>query len=794
MAKLRPRRERILPKLLLLAAAVPPAGLALLVYFWGVDLPYWDQWALVPMLEEDAAGSLELRDLWRQHNEHRPFFPRLVMIALARLSGWNILWELTANMLLAAVSLTTAVWMFRRHDAPRALSLAAFASLLIFNPSQWENWSWGWAMQIFLNAAAVLAGLGLLAYGRRGTAQLLAAAALGLVATFSFANGLFFWLVAYPLVLLPREARRARGAGWTAMTLAVWGLYFHHLEVAAAPGLSVDLETLKLYGGYVSLYIGAPLFFWNGYLALYGGFLALVAFAAVGLLALRRSAWRPALPWICVSLYAIASAVVTAAGRLDFGLLQALSSRYVTISYLFWLGFVGLVATLPGRAPRRALRLALVAGTLCLLLSARHGALGFRAQWELKSELRAALRAGVSRDFTVLLPRARVLEQRLAVLRRLELSCFRDVGAGLNGPGLVELLDLLADPRKGLGDVLEDLPLELQQLALLDGGDGGGAGVAGEDRGDAEDLPFLEHGDLIVVAPLVPPVDPGDAAGEDEQALSRLALAEDDRPRFLDQQAETADQGRQLALGEVAEERRPVEVGSLRRLVEPYLREQDLRGAEDLCRPSFGARRRNGGRRQRCRGYRLWDHRRWLDAGRWLRRDRGRWRRRGRAGVRALHLQQRIEHLGGLRRLGVDALDLLEHRDRLGQEALVGVLVDQAVEDLDRPLFAAVARQDIGQELAQMGALGIGRQLALQLLDRLPVLVAGDQLIDVSRSQPAQHRSFLRRLSGPVDVQLLHQPPDPGEGADDVVKRLLVELEQLALVHRDDGGVARRAG
>ena len=422
-------------RLLLLAAAVPPAALALLVYFWGVDLPYWDQWALVPLLEKDAAGNLGLGDLWRPHNEHRLFFPRLAMIAMARLSGWNIRWELAANVLLAAATFAVAIRMYRRHDPRRALPLSMFASLLIFNPSQWENWSWGWGMQIFLNTAAVLAGLGLLAYGRRGTAQLAAAAALGLVATFSFATGLFFWLVAYPLVLLDRQGRRARAVIWTAVTLAVWGLYFYRFDAAAGSPLDLDLETLKLYGGYVSLYVGAPIFFFNGYLALYGGFLALVAFAACGLLVLRRAVWRPALPWICVSLYAIASALLTGAGRLDFGLLQALSSRYVTISSLFWLGFAGLLVTLPWRAPRWAPGLALAMAVLCLVLSARHGALGFRAQWQLKRELREALRAGEPADFTVLMPKPRLLQQRLEVLRRLRLSVFRDAEVPAAEPG-----------------------------------------------------------------------------------------------------------------------------------------------------------------------------------------------------------------------------------------------------------------------------------------------------------------------------------------------------------------------
>src|SRR5450830_314885 len=51
-----------------------------------VDVPYMDQWELLPRLDRMDAGTLTLRDLWIQHNEHRPMFPVLVMLGLAKLS------------------------------------------------------------------------------------------------------------------------------------------------------------------------------------------------------------------------------------------------------------------------------------------------------------------------------------------------------------------------------------------------------------------------------------------------------------------------------------------------------------------------------------------------------------------------------------------------------------------------------------------------------------------------------------------------------------------------------------
>ena len=45
-----------------------------------VDVPFWDQWELVPQISRMYAGTLRFADLYLQHNEHRILVPRLVML------------------------------------------------------------------------------------------------------------------------------------------------------------------------------------------------------------------------------------------------------------------------------------------------------------------------------------------------------------------------------------------------------------------------------------------------------------------------------------------------------------------------------------------------------------------------------------------------------------------------------------------------------------------------------------------------------------------------------------------
>ena len=83
--------------------------IVVLIYFvveYTVNVPHWDQWGLVPLLEKSYSGTLSFGDLWAQHNEHRAFFPKIVMLTLARFSGWNIAYELAANIIVSIGILT----------------------------------------------------------------------------------------------------------------------------------------------------------------------------------------------------------------------------------------------------------------------------------------------------------------------------------------------------------------------------------------------------------------------------------------------------------------------------------------------------------------------------------------------------------------------------------------------------------------------------------------------------------------------------------------------------------------
>src|SRR2546422_11380275 len=80
-----------LERLHIFLVGVPVLALIVLVRTYGVNVPFWDQWDLVPFFQRYKSAELEWGDVWAQHAGHRIFFPRLIMLGLAVLSNWNIM-------------------------------------------------------------------------------------------------------------------------------------------------------------------------------------------------------------------------------------------------------------------------------------------------------------------------------------------------------------------------------------------------------------------------------------------------------------------------------------------------------------------------------------------------------------------------------------------------------------------------------------------------------------------------------------------------------------------------------
>ena len=347
-----------------LAVLWPVALVIWFIWKYYVDVPFLDQWEFVPLLRKSYEGHFALSDLWAQHNEHRLLFPRLIWLALAHLTHWNGYYELATNVLLAGLTFVVISLQLRATaravGARRAIWMIPLLSFVVFSLNQHENWLWGWDIQIFLNVLAVVAGLVLLANPLCDWRRFAAALALGVVALYSFANGIAYWLLGLPILLLVRpESRRIlrlRIVLWTLAGAAVIYSYVYDFQpVSYHPSWSFIFQHPIGWLKYVGAYLGAPCItsrkelagvsMWVGL----AGFLVLCSTTWL-LLRVQRLELRRLTPYLAISLYGIGSAMITGIGRAGFGAHQAMSSRYVTIGDLLWIPNIILLYLLASRA------------------------------------------------------------------------------------------------------------------------------------------------------------------------------------------------------------------------------------------------------------------------------------------------------------------------------------------------------------------------------------------------------------------------------------------------------------
>lgn len=328
-------------KISIILSILPLVFLSLIVFHFSLDLPYWDQWEFVPLLQKSYQGNLTFNDFWLPHNEHRPVFPRLIMLGLARLTNWNIRWELATNILLAigiyfVILRAVKLVQFVQLDKSRT---PIFLSIIVFSLTQWENWVWGWQMQIFLNVFAVCLGFYFLTKSNGNKINFIISIICGIVATFSFGNGLLFWPIGFIYLYLQTrfgihsQARlRWETIVWLVISILIYAIYL--------PGLPNQFDLLSiisnllLYLSYVTAYLGAPVFGLQPVIASLFGIIGILIFVIV--IAHTRSVKNKSF-FLSLGLYAILSALFTGLGRYNLGGLQAISSRYITFGNLLWL-------------------------------------------------------------------------------------------------------------------------------------------------------------------------------------------------------------------------------------------------------------------------------------------------------------------------------------------------------------------------------------------------------------------------------------------------------------------------
>ncbi len=435
------------------ASLVPPLVLMLCVGLWAVDVLNWDEWTIwTGVLSKLQAGTLSLADMVAQQNEQRNLAARLAGLLLLPVFSLNRLAECALNIGLAGGIFLLVRRLYAKTAQPGSAPAPLLAiSLLSFSFLQWETFSVGANSSVLLPPLGMWAGA-VLATPRRpneplGWARLGFMILAGLIPSFSFVNGLFFWFCLTPLVALNAGSRGQKLAKTTIFALAgslVWAAYFHgYSSPPHHPSPLASLARPDLLLGYFLAYLGGGLVGDKNLLplALLAGTLPLILLAlflrpVLGSLARRdwRHAWRDLAqlaPWLCVATFTLLSALATAAGRSSFGLGQALESRYATFSTPLWLVLISLYS-LRGHAMQERARLwmrhALGYCLALFLLSSVLSAIVLHNRAPLLAEARAELfRCTTPQKLTSIFPDPAYVIRQLPLYLERRTAMYRDI-------------------------------------------------------------------------------------------------------------------------------------------------------------------------------------------------------------------------------------------------------------------------------------------------------------------------------------------------------------------------------
>lgn len=447
-------RDQIIPVL----AVVPVVFTCMQVISGAVDVPWLDDWALAPALVKLHDGGFGFDDLWSQHSEHRLVIPRLALLALALVTGWDQRAALAMNVLVAGLTLLVLVRQARATARASGGTSSPWTPVLLatilFSFAQWQNWLWHWQLQIYLCVLAAVGGLSVLARPTLGRREVALGALLGVTATLSFAGGFAFWPAAALLVAVrhpqDRLALRPRALSWVGVSVGLAVVYLAGLKPSGPDPTLAEFSLaraivgpLGLCGAVVSpgstVPTDAPITLpsWLVAPAVVAiplgavGLLALVALTRDRLRGAPDGARRPILFWFALGAFAVGVAAMCGIGRSrSWNPMAFHPPRYVTLTELLWVAVATLLlVTTPATSPRVARASGVAAAVIGVL--AMVGSLATAPLAVPWAQARAVTARGLLsghpdalRDLVPWLDEAETAAL-VADVRRLQLTCFR---------------------------------------------------------------------------------------------------------------------------------------------------------------------------------------------------------------------------------------------------------------------------------------------------------------------------------------------------------------------------------
>lgn len=340
------------------------AAVIIIFYFVLVVLlapgaPFRDDISISDSVERARAMANPWPELWSQHNEHRPFITKLIFWAQRATSGSPNYTALAflGNLLLIPIFVILSMRMWRGGGSTSGASVL-FIAAMCFSYTAADSMLW--AMAALSNYGVLL--FSLLSFwmlSKKRIAWSLGSLVSALLAGISQGNGILVLILGCGCLLVDMRWRLA--LVWASASAAFIVVYF--LNYLSDTGNSDPLESLRhpveviffalvFSGSALGYPTESEVLRWAMIIACALLGLALWAILSVRLFAAR---FRCSDPLLWFSIFLVGSGFIAALGRLDGGIIQALTPRYHTNSCLLIAAVTVVLVTGEGEDKLKAL-------------------------------------------------------------------------------------------------------------------------------------------------------------------------------------------------------------------------------------------------------------------------------------------------------------------------------------------------------------------------------------------------------------------------------------------------------
>jgi hypothetical protein len=330
---------------------------------FAVDAICMDEWAFIPYLQQFNEGRLDYGHfLTWQHNEHKPFFPLVMLFSVARLTHYDVRAVQYACLAIIALTAVGVLLLARKRliSLPFGAVYLSVVAAFMLDLRQWENLINGFSGSTVAVSMFFVLSVYLLDAVQEFDWRIFLAIVCAFCATFSCANGLLVWPLGIFLLLSTRalsgiEVRRAMLgplAAWLAASGGVVSFYFMTYE-GVRRNLVGNVTTLCSRGRLMETIqtfftaLANPLSF-EPYGAVATG-VAMFLFLAFVFQAVIRRKWsmtRDSIAPLTLLLFGLLSTAMIFVGRSMDGPSALLTSRYAAITCFAVVGLFTFVASL----------------------------------------------------------------------------------------------------------------------------------------------------------------------------------------------------------------------------------------------------------------------------------------------------------------------------------------------------------------------------------------------------------------------------------------------------------------